>query len=125
MGRYYSNGIGGGGAGGGPPKGGFPSFSMGPQHQKGEALKEYVSRLLCSVGFSGLMWVRSKSVDLTELAKEGKLDPTIGRDDGACLFFISARNALLNWIYRDSENDTELVAPPVAEVYELTLRLSF
>ena len=50
--RYYSNGIGGGG---GPPKGGFPSFTMGPQHQKGEALKEYVSRLFCSVEFLGLM----------------------------------------------------------------------
>ncbi|TFK37477.1 P-loop containing nucleoside triphosphate hydrolase protein [Crucibulum laeve] len=35
---------------------------MGSQHQKGDALKEY-------------------SVDLTELAKEGKLDPTIGRDE--------------------------------------------
>ncbi|KAG7449576.1 P-loop containing nucleoside triphosphate hydrolase protein [Guyanagaster necrorhizus] len=35
---------------------------MGPQHQKGEALKEY-------------------SVDLTEMAKKGKLDPTIGRDE--------------------------------------------
>ncbi|CCM05583.1 uncharacterized protein FIBRA_07811 [Fibroporia radiculosa] len=36
---------------------------MQPQHQKGDALKEY-------------------SVDLTELAKNGKLDPTIGRDEG-------------------------------------------
>ncbi|KAF9483061.1 P-loop containing nucleoside triphosphate hydrolase protein [Pholiota conissans] len=35
---------------------------MGAQHQKGDALKEY-------------------SVDLTELAREGKLDPTIGRDE--------------------------------------------
>ncbi|KAF8159220.1 hsp78-like protein [Crassisporium funariophilum] len=43
--------------------GGFPGFSLGGQHQKGDALKEY-------------------SVDLTELAKEGKLDPTIGRDEG-------------------------------------------
>ncbi|KAF9075334.1 P-loop containing nucleoside triphosphate hydrolase protein [Rhodocollybia butyracea] len=42
--------------------GGFPGFSMGPQLQKGDALKEY-------------------SVDLTEMAKDGKLDPTIGRDD--------------------------------------------
>ncbi|KIY43788.1 P-loop containing nucleoside triphosphate hydrolase protein [Fistulina hepatica ATCC 64428] len=42
---------------------GFPGFQMGPpQHEKGEALKQY-------------------SVDLTKLAKEGKLDPTIGRDD--------------------------------------------
>jgi hypothetical protein len=51
--RCYSNGIGGGG--GGPPKGGFPSFSLGPQHQKGEALKEYVSRGFCSAAFSGLL----------------------------------------------------------------------
>ncbi|TFY58438.1 hypothetical protein EVJ58_g6417 [Rhodofomes roseus] len=47
--------------GGGGMPGGF-SFKMGPQHEKGEALKEY-------------------SVDLTELAREGKLDPTIGRDE--------------------------------------------
>lgn len=40
---------------------GFPGFKMGPQ-QKGEALKEY-------------------SVDLTQMAKDGKLDPTIGRDE--------------------------------------------
>ncbi|KAF7794963.1 hypothetical protein EIP86_006106 [Pleurotus ostreatoroseus] len=48
-----------------PPNGGggFPGFSMQPgQRQKGEALKEY-------------------SVDLTELARNGKLDPTIGRDE--------------------------------------------
>ncbi|KAJ7629029.1 P-loop containing nucleoside triphosphate hydrolase protein [Roridomyces roridus] len=38
------------------------SFKMGPQHGKGEALKEY-------------------SVDLTEMAREGKLDPVIGRDE--------------------------------------------
>ncbi|PFH48642.1 hypothetical protein AMATHDRAFT_149448 [Amanita thiersii Skay4041] len=42
--------------------GGFPGFSLGPQYQKGDALKEH-------------------SVDLTELAKQGKLDPTIGRDE--------------------------------------------
>ncbi|KAF8886289.1 P-loop containing nucleoside triphosphate hydrolase protein [Infundibulicybe gibba] len=42
--------------------GGFPGFRLPPQHQKGDALKEY-------------------SVDLTELAKGGKLDPTIGRDE--------------------------------------------
>ncbi|KAL0954188.1 hypothetical protein HGRIS_005316 [Hohenbuehelia grisea] len=35
---------------------------MQPQHQKGDALKEY-------------------SVDLTEMARNGKLDPTIGRDE--------------------------------------------
>lgn len=55
--RHYAQPPGGGGGGGG-----FPGFSMGPQHQKGEALKEY-------------------SVDLTEMAKNGKLDPTIGRDE--------------------------------------------
>lgn len=43
----------------------MPGFNMfGQQPQKGEALKQY-------------------SVDLTELAKNGKLDPTIGRDEGA------------------------------------------
>ncbi|EPQ56105.1 P-loop containing nucleoside triphosphate hydrolase protein [Gloeophyllum trabeum ATCC 11539] len=47
---------------GGMGKGGFPGFMMQPQHQKGDALKEY-------------------SVDLTEMARNGKLDPTIGRDE--------------------------------------------
>lgn len=42
--------------------GGFPKFSFGPQHKKGDALKEY-------------------SVDLTEMARNGKLDPVIGRDE--------------------------------------------
>lgn len=28
-----------------------------------------------------------QSVDLTEMARNGKLDPTIGRDEGACRFF--------------------------------------
>ncbi|KAI0924160.1 chaperone ATPase hsp78, variant 6 [Taiwanofungus camphoratus] len=54
--RQYAQMPPGGGSGGG----GFPSFMM--QHQKGDALKEY-------------------SIDLTELARNGKLDPTIGRDD--------------------------------------------
>ncbi|KAK0212573.1 P-loop containing nucleoside triphosphate hydrolase protein [Desarmillaria ectypa] len=54
--RHYAQPPGGGGGGG------FPGFSMGPQHQKGEALKEY-------------------SVDLTEMAKNGRLDPIIGRDE--------------------------------------------
>ncbi|KAJ8084861.1 chaperone ATPase hsp78 [Marasmius tenuissimus] len=57
--RYAQPPAGGGGGNGG---GGFPGFSFGPQHKKGDALKEY-------------------SVDLTELAKNGKLDPTIGRDE--------------------------------------------
>ncbi|KIL60844.1 hypothetical protein M378DRAFT_187698 [Amanita muscaria Koide BX008] len=51
--------AGGGGPGGG---GGFPGFSLGPKYEKGQALKEH-------------------SVDLTELARQGKLDPTIGRDE--------------------------------------------
>ncbi|CAK5267936.1 unnamed protein product [Mycena citricolor] len=55
--RNYSQGPVGGGGGSNP----F-SFKMGPQHAKGDALKEY-------------------SVDLTELARDGKLDPTIGRDE--------------------------------------------
>lgn len=46
-----------------PPSGnGFPGFSFQQQRNKGDALKEF-------------------SVDLTELAKNGKLDPTIGRDE--------------------------------------------
>ncbi|KAF8909848.1 P-loop containing nucleoside triphosphate hydrolase protein [Mucidula mucida] len=48
------------GAGGFP--GGFPSFNMGGQQKQGDALKEY-------------------SVDLTEMARNGKLDPVIGRDE--------------------------------------------
>ncbi|KAG5636790.1 hypothetical protein H0H81_006843 [Sphagnurus paluster] len=56
--RHYAQPPGGAGGAGG----GFPSFSFGPQHQKGDALKEY-------------------SVDLTEMAKDGKLDPIIGRDE--------------------------------------------
>ncbi|KAH9479148.1 Heat shock protein 78, mitochondrial [Psilocybe cubensis] len=57
--RHYAIGPGGGGPGGG---GGFPGFSFGQPQAKGEALKEY-------------------SVDLTQMAKDGKLDPTIGRDE--------------------------------------------
>ncbi|KAF7770866.1 hypothetical protein Agabi119p4_6840 [Agaricus bisporus var. burnettii] len=44
-----------------PPPRGFPGFSLAPQG-KGEALKEH-------------------SIDLTALARDGKLDPTIGRDE--------------------------------------------
>ncbi|KAJ2917082.1 hypothetical protein MD484_g3350, partial [Candolleomyces efflorescens] len=59
--RRYANGMGPGGGGGGG--GGFPGFNMmGQKPQKGETLKEH-------------------SVDLTELARQGKLDPTIGRDE--------------------------------------------
>ena len=71
-----------GGAGGG---GGFPGFSMGPQHQKGDALKEYVRRdhVPC-VRYNYILtrFNHMKSVDLTGLARSGKLDPTIGRDEG-------------------------------------------
>ncbi|KAF9224283.1 P-loop containing nucleoside triphosphate hydrolase protein [Gyrodon lividus] len=49
-----------------PPGGvggtGFPNFMFQQPREKGDALKEY-------------------SVDLTEMARNGKLDPTIGRDD--------------------------------------------
>ncbi|KAF8274349.1 P-loop containing nucleoside triphosphate hydrolase protein [Lactarius quietus] len=59
--RHYAQ-IPPGGAGGG---GGMPGFRfpMQQQYSKGDALKEF-------------------SVDLTELAKIGKLDPVIGRDEG-------------------------------------------
>ncbi|EIN06337.1 P-loop containing nucleoside triphosphate hydrolase protein [Punctularia strigosozonata HHB-11173 SS5] len=44
-------------------KGGMPGFNMfGQQFEKGDALKQF-------------------SVDLTEFARNGKLDPTIGRDE--------------------------------------------
>ncbi|KAI5987742.1 P-loop containing nucleoside triphosphate hydrolase protein [Pisolithus orientalis] len=48
--------------GGGNAGGGFPGFAFQQPHQKGDALKEY-------------------SVDLTEMARNGKLDPVIGRDE--------------------------------------------
>ncbi|KAH0836910.1 P-loop containing nucleoside triphosphate hydrolase protein [Lanmaoa asiatica] len=49
-----------GGMGGGA---GIPNFPFQQPRQKGETLKEY-------------------SIDLTEMARNGKLDPTIGRDEG-------------------------------------------
>jgi hypothetical protein len=50
--RYYSQ------PPGGPKGGGFPGFSLQPQHQKGEALKEYVrTRLLLST-WMGIDWNR-------------------------------------------------------------------
>lgn len=52
---------------------------MGPQRQKGDALKEYVGALLV---ISSICTHVFQSVDLTEMAKNGKLDPTIGRDEG-------------------------------------------
>ncbi|KAH9028456.1 P-loop containing nucleoside triphosphate hydrolase protein [Lactarius deliciosus] len=59
--RHYAQIPPGGTTGGG---GGIPGFRfpMQQQHSKGDALKEF-------------------SVDLTELAKTGKLDPVIGRDE--------------------------------------------
>ncbi|KAL5498300.1 HSP78 [Sanghuangporus vaninii] len=59
--RRYAQGPGGGAGGPGGP-GGFSFAGFKPAHQKGEALKEY-------------------SIDLTQLAREGKLDPVIGRDE--------------------------------------------
>ena len=59
----------------------FPG--LGQQQQKGDALKEYVRGFFrvfpCP---RNLLRILLQSVDLTELAKEGKLDPTIGRDEG-------------------------------------------
>ncbi|KAG6381855.1 P-loop containing nucleoside triphosphate hydrolase protein [Boletus reticuloceps] len=52
--------------------GGIPNFLFEQPRQKGETLKEY-------------------SVDLTEMARNGKLDPTIGRDEGACWSFPPTR----------------------------------
>ncbi|GHJ85338.1 hypothetical protein NliqN6_1740 [Naganishia liquefaciens] len=65
--RGYANGGGmppGGGGFGGMrfPGGGGMNMGMGGQREKGETLKQY-------------------TVDLTEMARENKLDPIIGRDD--------------------------------------------
>ncbi|KAF8550739.1 P-loop containing nucleoside triphosphate hydrolase protein [Imleria badia] len=62
-----------GGMGGG---GGIPNFLFQQPRQKGETLKEY-------------------SVDLTEMARNGKLDPTIGRDEGAFLSRRTKSNPVL------------------------------
>ena len=71
--RGYAQGPGGG-------QSGFPGFAgFKPQHQKGEALKEYVSLYLL---FEDRNADIPQSVDLTQLAKDGKLDPVIGRDEG-------------------------------------------
>lgn len=63
-----------------PPGGGFPSFIQ--QQQKGDALKEYVSGSISH--FLTTCVTLPQSVDLTEMARNGKLDPVIGRDDGEC-----------------------------------------
>ena len=56
----------------------MPGFNMfGQQRQKGEALREF-------------------SVDLTELARQGKLDPTIGRDEEIRRTIQSARPFLFS-----------------------------
>jgi ATP-dependent Clp protease ATP-binding subunit ClpB len=53
---------------------------MGPQHGKGDALKEYVG--IVALVFNGRVFSYVlQSTDLTELARNGKLDPTIGRDE--------------------------------------------
>ena len=44
-------------------------------------------RLLYTCGLDLLFIL--KSVDLTEMAREGKLDPTIGRDEGVYPFLSS------------------------------------
>jgi len=60
---------------------------MLPQHQKGDALKEYVRilNLVYIVFVFTICLLVLVERDLTELARDGKLDPTIGRDDGECL----------------------------------------
>ena len=40
-----------------------------------------------------------QSVDLTEMAKEGKLDPTIGRDEGMYVLAIPSSNLLMRFYY--------------------------
>lgn len=77
--RCYATGSGGGG-------GGFPGFNlnMGPKYEKGQALKEHV-RDFSSPPPSCNKPFFYQSVDLTELARQGKLDPTIGRDEGAIM----------------------------------------
>ena len=83
---------------GGP--GGFNMF--GQQHQKGDALKEY-------------------SVDLTELARNGKLDPTIGRDEeirrtiqSAYSYLYAARRSLMlaKVLSRRTKSNPVLIGPP-------------
>ncbi|KAG9046605.1 chaperone ATPase hsp78 [Tulasnella sp. UAMH 9824] len=83
----------------GPPGGqggGFPGFQFNQTPQKGEALKEF-------------------SIDLTELAREGKLDPVIGRDEGA-IFQVSLPKRtliLMGPVTRDSADDPETKSNPV------------
>lgn len=73
------------GGGGGAFPGGFGGFKMPGmgQMEKGEALKQFV-RVPFAVLYDLTRLTAPQSQDLTELAKTGKLDPTIGRDAGAC-----------------------------------------
>lgn len=48
--RHYAQPPGGGGGGGMGGGGGFPGLSFGPSHQKGDALKEYVSHVFLGSG---------------------------------------------------------------------------
>ncbi|KAH9988560.1 P-loop containing nucleoside triphosphate hydrolase protein [Russula vinacea] len=72
--------------------GGFPSlkFPMQQQYAKGDALKEF-------------------SVDLTELAKTGELDPVIGRDEGK--WFIEIRRTI-QILSRRTKSNPVLIGPP-------------
>ena len=70
-----------GGSGGGQGMPGF-KFPMQQQYAKGDALKEFVrTRELRSYRLFDACHCM-QSIDLTELAKSGKLDPVIGRDEG-------------------------------------------
>lgn len=67
--------------------GGIPNFLFQQPRQKGETLKEYVG---VKTRDTSLCYSHPfQSVDLTEMARNGKLDPTIGRDEGACRFFFA------------------------------------
>ncbi|EKM81533.1 hypothetical protein AGABI1DRAFT_125912 [Agaricus bisporus var. burnettii JB137-S8] len=69
-----------------PPPRGFPGFSLAPQG-KGEALKEH-------------------SIDLTALARDGKLDPTIGRDEEI------RRTIQSTFLSRRTKSNPVLIGPP-------------
>jgi hypothetical protein len=44
-----------------------------------------------------------QSVDLTEMAKEGKLDPTIGRDEGMYMLAIPSSNLIRFYYFQKFE----------------------
>ena len=83
--RHYAN------FPGGMPQG-FPG--LGQQQQKGDALKEYVRSFYVFFSPWNQLCILLQSVDLTEMAKEGKLDPTIGRDEGMYILAIPSRSLL-------------------------------